>query len=65
MITWRAFAVPARRSTSRRVASPVTTAMPSACASPSAVLLGSTMMIDSLRVPLLTSVSTALRPLVP
>ena len=47
MITCRAWATPARRSTSRRVASPVTTASPSACASPSAVLLGSTTTIRS------------------
>ena len=40
MITWLASSTPARRSTSWRVASPVTTARPSACASWSAVGAG-------------------------
>ena len=65
MMTWLASPTPARRSTSRRVASPVTTARPSACASDIAVGLGSTTTMASRSCPLLTRVSTALRPFVP
>jgi hypothetical protein len=65
MMTWLAVEMPARWSTSRRVASPVTTARPSACASARALAPLSTTTIASRSWPLLTRVSTALRPFVP
>ena len=65
MMTWSASATPACRSTWRRVASPMMTVRPSSWASCLAAGLGSTMTMESLLCPLLTSVSTAERPLVP
>ena len=65
MITWSACATPARCSTSLRVASPVTTASSSACASARAVELVSTITTLPLSSPLLSRVLTADRPLVP
>jgi len=58
-------ATPARRRMSRRVASPTTTTRSSALASSMAAWLVSTTTIPSRSWPLLMSVSTALRPLVP
>ena len=60
-----AFTTPARRSTSRRVASPTTTVSPALFASWMAAELGSTTTIFSFGCPLLINVSMALRPLVP
>ncbi len=65
MMIWRALLTSARRSTSRRVASPWKAARPSALASSTATALPSSTTILSARSPWRRSVLTALRPFVP